>query len=200
MREINCNIINDLMPLYVDDVLSKDSKEMLEEHISGCQSCKETLEKMRSDVPIVEEKDVKPLKKIRKKLLARSVIIMILLIALAAVYIACEVIWIPVTYVGEDLMNDMEVVFMEDGAYIRREELSARGDIIIVDNREGVLKFYIGENVPDHFRMAWYSHTCYTKLMDYQFPLKEEGVKEIDYCDKDGKVLYVLWQREKQME
>lgn len=197
MREINCNIANDLMPLYVDDVLSEDSREMLEEHISGCQSCREILKEMRSDVPIVEEKDVKPLKKIRKKLLIRSVIIIILLIVLAAAYIACEAISIPVTYVGEDLMNDMEVVFMEDGVYLRRENLSARGDIIIVEDgkRDGCVKFYIGENVPDHFRMSWWERTCYTQLVEYPLFSGQE-IKEVAYCDKDGNVVYVLWQKE----
>ena len=31
--KIKCDVINDLLPLYVDDVLSDASREMEEEHI-----------------------------------------------------------------------------------------------------------------------------------------------------------------------
>lgn len=197
MKEINCNIANDLMPLYVDDVLSEDSRKMLEQHISECPDCKETLEKMNSYVPVAEDKDIKPLKKVRKKLLVRTVLIIFLLIMVAATYIACETIWIPVKYVGDDLINDMEVVFMEDGVFLKRENLSARGDIIFVENNmeEGIVKFYIGENVPDHFRFAWYERTCYTQLVGQEF-LQRQEIKEVDYCDKDGNILYTLWKSE----
>jgi len=32
MREIKCSIIQDILPLYVDEVVSQDTKEMIEEH------------------------------------------------------------------------------------------------------------------------------------------------------------------------
>ena len=31
--KITCNIIQDMLPLYVDDVLSVDSRKMVEEHL-----------------------------------------------------------------------------------------------------------------------------------------------------------------------
>ena len=30
MREINCNIIRDLLPSYVDDICSEDSRHLIE--------------------------------------------------------------------------------------------------------------------------------------------------------------------------
>ena len=38
--KIKCEVINDLLPLYVDDVLSKESRELVEEHICECGNCK----------------------------------------------------------------------------------------------------------------------------------------------------------------
>ena len=110
MKEMNCNIANDLIPLYVDNVLSEDSKELLENHISDCVHCKEILERMQSHIVIAEDKDIKPFKRIRKKLLIRMIIIVFLLIVIAAGYFACQLAEIPVSYVGDDLMKDMEVV------------------------------------------------------------------------------------------
>ena len=40
MKEITCSIINDLLPLYVDDALCSDSIVLVEEHIEGCKFCR----------------------------------------------------------------------------------------------------------------------------------------------------------------
>ena len=44
---MNCNIISDLIPLYIDGCCSEESKKLVEEHITGCKSCKELLNSMR---------------------------------------------------------------------------------------------------------------------------------------------------------
>lgn len=41
-----CTLIQDMLPLYIDDVISNDSKKMVEEHIHSCNKCSETLERM----------------------------------------------------------------------------------------------------------------------------------------------------------
>lgn len=199
MKEMNCNIVNDLLPLYVDGVLCEDSRKLVEEHVNGCEKCREGLKKMETDIPKMEDKDIKPFKKIRRKLLVRAVLIVILLCVIAAGVFTAQMTWVPVHYAGEELMNQMEVVFMEDGLYIRREELSARGDIILVDSSDGVIKFYIGESIWDRHRIAWTDNTCYTRILNCEIAGEnrtEEMVKEVDYCDKDGKVLYTLWRKE----
>ncbi len=38
--KINCNVIKDLIPQYVDGALSAESKELVTEHIGECESCK----------------------------------------------------------------------------------------------------------------------------------------------------------------
>ncbi|RGS79135.1 zf-HC2 domain-containing protein [Coprococcus sp. AF21-14LB] len=40
MKKINCDIIKDVLPLYLDDVVSNATKEMVEEHLSFCDSCR----------------------------------------------------------------------------------------------------------------------------------------------------------------
>ncbi len=43
----SCDVIRDLLPLYVDGVCSEDSRRMVEEHIAGCPVCAGMLEKLR---------------------------------------------------------------------------------------------------------------------------------------------------------
>lgn len=57
--ERNCEIVRDLLPLYVDDVCSPASRELVENHLSGCPACVETLRALRSeetDRLLVDEK------------------------------------------------------------------------------------------------------------------------------------------------
>ena len=41
MADITCEVIRDLLPLYVDDVLSPDSRAVVEEHLGNCVGCTE---------------------------------------------------------------------------------------------------------------------------------------------------------------
>ena len=45
--KITCDVIRDLAELYADDMLSEDSKAIVEEHIEGCQECKKYIEMSR---------------------------------------------------------------------------------------------------------------------------------------------------------
>lgn len=45
--KISCKIIEDLLPLYIDEVCSEDSKKIIEEHLSQCSKCEENFKKMK---------------------------------------------------------------------------------------------------------------------------------------------------------
>ena len=47
--KLNCNIIRDLLPLYADQICSKESREVVEEHLAGCKDCSVLLGQMRSE-------------------------------------------------------------------------------------------------------------------------------------------------------
>lgn len=45
----DCNVIADLIPLYIDSTCSHESSELIEEHIKTCEGCKKLLETMRTE-------------------------------------------------------------------------------------------------------------------------------------------------------
>lgn len=55
MREVSCQIIKDLLPLYHDDVCSEESKEMVEGHLALCEHCQMELERIQADIPVLEK-------------------------------------------------------------------------------------------------------------------------------------------------
>lgn len=50
---MNCNIVKDLIPLYIDGCCSEESEKIVEEHIRDCDDCKKLLEDMKSPSDIV---------------------------------------------------------------------------------------------------------------------------------------------------
>ena len=47
--KITCNIIEDLLPLYVDDMVSEDSRQLVEEHLKMCPACRKMQEEMQRE-------------------------------------------------------------------------------------------------------------------------------------------------------
>lgn len=47
--KLSCEVIQDLLPLYVDEVCSGGSAELVEEHMAECEACKQTCDIMKSE-------------------------------------------------------------------------------------------------------------------------------------------------------
>ena len=80
MKEITCEIIRDILPLYVDETVSRDTKELVEEHLFTCEACREEVEMMKKTMVLPVHKSVRTLdqeilKKWRNKWLTKKVII-----------------------------------------------------------------------------------------------------------------------------
>lgn len=49
---MDCNVIRDLIPLYIDDCCSEESANIVKEHIDRCPQCKELYENMKTSSDI----------------------------------------------------------------------------------------------------------------------------------------------------
>lgn len=59
MNRQECKVVQDLLPLYVEDIVSKDTKLYIERHMEQCDECKESQQKMKERVSIrtISDKD-----------------------------------------------------------------------------------------------------------------------------------------------
>ncbi len=55
MNEMKCGVIRDLLPLYHDGVCSEESRALVEEHLEGCEACREELSGMDAPMPEAQE-------------------------------------------------------------------------------------------------------------------------------------------------
>ncbi len=96
-----CEIIGDLLPNYIENLLTKETNEYVENHISSCSQCKQKLELMKEEKIKKENRskreekaDFEHLKKYRKKFLllkvcamAFAIIVLFMVISFVIKYI-----------------------------------------------------------------------------------------------------------------
>lgn len=68
MNEIDCHIVADLMPLYLEGLTSDETNRMIEDHLQSCPNCKRRLEELRRPILKRETSDSEIEKKIAKRL------------------------------------------------------------------------------------------------------------------------------------
>ena len=67
MKEISCNVIQDLLPLYVDDVVSKETEALVEEHLTHCPKCQKEVAQMKRNLSFPIEKKAPLMQGLSKK-------------------------------------------------------------------------------------------------------------------------------------
>ena len=82
---ITCNIIKDLLPLYAEDMVSEDSKALVDDHLCSCDSCTKELAELKKAPKVPVEVETTSLKRvedtIRKKKLLTAVTAVMTLVA-----------------------------------------------------------------------------------------------------------------------
>lgn len=108
-KKIECDIIRDLMPSYVDGLTSEKTNQAVLEHMEECLDCREMLNRMKESenepASEAEKKEVDYLKKIKRKFSTKSFVRSIILLL-----IGMGLIGIRTFYVGRLAKVD-DVVF-----------------------------------------------------------------------------------------
>lgn len=55
---MKCKIICDLLPMYIDDVCSDETKELVEQHLDTCSGCRQEYEKMKTEITMNQAEDM----------------------------------------------------------------------------------------------------------------------------------------------
>ena len=85
MEELKCEVIQDLLPSYVEGITSQESNRLIEQHLLSCEKCKDTVIMMKEDECPDEPKikrEIDFMKKIKRK---HKVTILICVITLVCV-------------------------------------------------------------------------------------------------------------------
>ena len=129
MSKISCHIIQDILPLYVDGIVSEDTKEMVEEHLRECEGCRKEAEHMQERIVLPNKKEFyqkeqEMLQKFKRRLINRRVLSAILGAVFVCALLASgyTILMIPKEAIPFD-PDKMKVEIVGEDAY-----LSYQGD------------------------------------------------------------------------
>lgn len=117
MKEINCNVIKDILPLYVDHVVSQDTRELVGEHLESCDECRTEAELLQKEVLLPDNaaaqmREAAPLKKFKKDWRNKKVIISLLSAAVTAAVLFGIFFLMTCSY--EPVAYDPELISIEE--------------------------------------------------------------------------------------
>lgn len=71
----NCNIIRDLLPSYLDDICTPDTRKAVDEHLSECSSCRDLAARMRETAftsELMEAAEIDYMKKAKRHFIKKG--------------------------------------------------------------------------------------------------------------------------------
>lgn len=92
-KDTECKIVNDLLPMYIDNLTSEDTNKFIEEHLKSCKECKEVFNNMNVGIDmeeIEEQTNINELKKYKRnqkiKLIAVVLVVVLICFGLFQIY------------------------------------------------------------------------------------------------------------------
>ena len=143
-----CSVINDLLPLYAENLTSEDTNKLIEEHLAGCADCRAKLEALKQPEAAVPESTA-PIKNLKKEIRRRR--LLAVGIAALAVFIILFTVLVHVT--DRKPVAYREGMLQVDGVYpygwteLHKPEY-AQGVFVIKAEDAGVLEVDYSED-PD---------------------------------------------------
>lgn len=86
MEKINCDIIKDLLPSYIDGICSKATTLCVEDHMEGCSECRRMLALYKDNALTgekLEQKSLDGLKKLKRRMKYQNMVCGLLMMLLA---------------------------------------------------------------------------------------------------------------------
>lgn len=143
-----CNIVKDLLPLYVEAVASQDSNKIIEEHLKECEECKKHYEELKDasfieelkEEQVNEENPKKTMKTIKKKIILGK-----LFFALISAIVVIITLFSTYSYMNNKIVpiqydNNISIVERNGNIYAvlkNNTYINAKSKSVEITNEEG---------------------------------------------------------------
>lgn len=180
----NCSIIQDLLPLYKEEIVSPETKTLVEEHLQTCRSCQNELDEMTISVAIPMDINSYGLKKVKATLMKNKLTAVLFATMLAFI---CSIVIINV------LTKPRPIPYSDTIVSITEQE---NGEIL-AHFSEKVSGFQIDQSLVENKKGAIYSVTAWRTLGSQL--LNKQATKTIVLNPNDEPVTSVYYVSENQI-
>lgn len=118
MKKISCDIVRDLLPIYVENLASFDTRKMIEEHIEGCDECYNQLKEMQEKVIIPADTIVAPMTTLKKKMNKKKLNIIVITVAAVTAILMLVLVWMNTPILLEYNDNLIKFNSYENGSIL----------------------------------------------------------------------------------
>lgn len=128
-KKIECEIVQDLLLGYVDDVLNTETKKLVKKHLAECNICQEKLNEIQQDIKTNEnnqKKQIDYLKKIRRRNIIKS-----MMIAIGIILVICLVIYLRKFIIVNDFTNKANISLKSENFYIETTERISSSEVAL---------------------------------------------------------------------
>jgi hypothetical protein len=149
---IKCDVIRDLIPLYIDGIASEDSRDLIDEHVKDCPACEKVMAAMRhgnESAPInVDNTEIGAFKKMKRKITRKH-------IRVAVISIICAVVFVYVFFVHQTQMPYNAEKMRVDLAYDQVIDIHYDGNYSATVALQDGEDFYICYRGTPFTRLSW---------------------------------------------
>lgn len=150
-KKTECEITQDLLLGYVDDVLNIESKKIVEKHLMECKECQAKLGEIKNDIEKNDNnqnKQIDYLKKIRRKNNIKAI-----LVAIGIILFIFLIIYLRKFIIVNGYMNKAEKSLASENFYIETTQVVSSDTVVLTKEwyKDGKYKrkteFYSDEGV-----------------------------------------------------
>lgn len=152
-----CSIIQDLLPLYAENMVSSDTADFVAEHLKGCEACRKEYEKTKEPQQVQEVSSKAPLLKLRQKMKAKKM----QTIALTAVFVIALL-------VSAFAVLDAPIYFPYSEEIVAVEPFGDKGMLLVFDERVTDFRYTVYED-PEGGDFYYCDIEAWTSLWDKWF-------------------------------
>lgn len=206
-KKTECEVVQDLLIGYVDDVLNVESKKIVEKHLIECTNCQKRLEDIKNDIKDSDnsqKNEIDYLKKIRRKNVIKSI-----LITIGIIVFICLIIYIRKLIIVNSFMSKAEKTLKTNNFYRETTQISSQDATFVTKiyykdgKRKKVTEIYSNDGVKTLSTEYATVGTDEKKFVDeYEKKVsiekgeltkiynREKNLKEIPYMNRN--ITYVL--------
>ncbi len=157
-KKIECEIVQDLLLGYVDDVLNSESKKLVEKHLLKCKECQSKYNEIKKDIENNEnnqKKQIDYLKKIKRKNIIKSIII-----AIGIIFFIIFIFYLRKFIIINDFMNKAEKSIQSNNFYRETSQVVAEDAVSVMrewykDGKYKVEEEIYSDNGVEKFRIEY---------------------------------------------
>lgn len=178
-----CNLIKDILPLYVENMVSADTREFVSKHLEHCEECYAEFEHMRKPADFIPDVDIVPLKRIKKDLFMKRLqtIFFTAILACAIAAVAFGILTSPKFFSYSD--NLLNVIDGSNGSIIITFDNKVTGYSCMeeFDNETETVVYHINA-----WTTTWDLYSSNRGKQNMMIPSDRETKMQIFYAQNDG--------------